>query len=67
MNNAQNPIPDVRKELSADALFGVVRKSFRAIKDPHAEANDISLTDGLMSAFAMFSLKDPSLLAYGEA
>jgi hypothetical protein len=58
--------PHVRKHLSADALFHVVRSGFADIPDPHCADVDISLTDTLMSAFAMFSLKAPSLLAFDK-
>src|SRR5437870_2214349 len=58
--------PTVRKHLSADALFHVVRSGFANIPDPRCEDADISLTDALMSAFAMFSLKAPSLLAFDK-
>ena len=56
----------VRKHLSASGLFGLVRQGFAKIKDHRAENVKISLKDALMSAFAMFSLKDPSLLAFDE-
>ena len=55
-----------RKQLSADALFHLVRSGFANIPDPRGEDVDISLTDTLMSAFAMFSLKAPSLLAFAK-
>src|SRR5260370_35967007 len=58
--------PHVRKPLSADALFHVVRSGFADIPDPRCADVDISLTDTLMSAFAMFSLKAPSLLAFDK-
>jgi hypothetical protein len=58
--------PQERKHLSADALFHVVRSGFATIPDPRGEHGDISLTDALMSAFAMFSLKAPSLLAFDK-
>src|SRR5438552_12532215 len=58
--------PKERKHLSADALFHLVRSGFATIPDPRCEDGDISLTDALMSAFAMFSLKAPSLLAYDK-
>jgi hypothetical protein len=58
--------PHVRKHLSADALFHVVRSGFADIPDPRCAGVDISLTDTLMSAFAMFSLKAPSLLAFDK-
>jgi len=55
-----------RKHLSADALFHLVRSGFANIPAPRCEDVDISLTDTLMSAFAMFSLKAPSLLAFDK-
>jgi hypothetical protein len=58
--------PKARKHLSADALFRVVRSGFATIPDPRGEDVEISLTDALMSAFAMFSLKAPSLLAFDK-
>jgi hypothetical protein len=56
--------PKGRKHLSADALFGLVRRSFANIADDRGGEVEIPLTDALMSAFAMFSLKSPSLLAF---
>src|SRR5213593_16070 len=58
--------PKARKHLSADALFHLVRSGFTNIPDPRSDDGDISLTDALMSAFAMFSLKAPSLLAFDK-
>jgi hypothetical protein len=58
--------PKARKHLSADALFHVVQSGFATIPDPRGEDVDISLTDALMSAFAMFSLKAPALLAFDK-
>ena len=55
-----------RKHLSADALFGMVRSGFANIPDDRLSDTDISLTDALMAAFAMFSLKSPSLLAFDK-
>jgi hypothetical protein len=58
--------PKGRKHLSAEALFRLVRSSCATIPDHrHAEV-DISLTDTLMSGFAVFSLKSPSLLAFDK-
>src|SRR3954467_58589 len=54
----------VRKDLSADSLFRVLRSHFAALPDPRSADREIPLDDALMSAFAMFSLKDPSLLAF---
>jgi hypothetical protein len=58
--------PYVRKHLSADALFHLVRSGFANLPDPWLDKTEISLTDALMSAFAMFSLKAPSLLAFDK-
>jgi hypothetical protein len=58
--------PKGRKHLSADALFRLVRSGFTHIPDHRSGDPEISLTDALMSAFAMFSLKSPSLLAFDE-
>ena len=55
----------IRERLSASGLFGVLRCGFEKIVDRRAvEVIKISLADTLMSGFAMFSLKDPSLLAF---
>jgi len=58
--------PKVRQHLSADALFGLLRTAFAAMADHRSGDTDISLTDALMSAFAMCSLKSPSLLAFDQ-
>jgi hypothetical protein len=55
-----------RKDFSADALFRLVRSRFDRMGDRRSGEIDIPLGDALMSAFAMFSLKDPSLLAFDE-
>jgi hypothetical protein len=56
--------PTGRKHLSADALFRLVYAGFDHIPDHRPATADIPLTDALMSAFALFSLKSPSLLAF---
>jgi Transposase DDE domain len=58
--------PRERKHLSADALFSVIRSGFAAIPEYRLSDTDISLTDALMAAFALFSLKSPSLLAFDK-
>jgi hypothetical protein len=58
--------PKGRKHLSADALFRLVRSGFDTILDHRSPDAEVSLTDALMSAFAMFSLKSPSLLAFDK-
>lgn len=52
----------VRKHLNADALFSTVQLGLQKIPDHRPGEVKISLVDTLMSSFAMFSLKDPSLL-----
>ncbi len=54
----------VRKHLSASGLYKLVRTGFSKIEDLRTEKADISLPDVLMSGFALFSLKDPSLLGF---
>jgi hypothetical protein len=56
--------PPLRKHLSADALIHLVRSRLARLPDVRPPDVTISLTDALMSAFALFSLKDPSLLAF---
>ena len=57
---------EARKDLSADALFRSLRSHFGSLPDPRSGEVEIPLDDALMSAFAMFSLKDPSLLAFDD-
>jgi len=57
----------VRDRLSAGGLLKLLRSGFEKIEDHRiAELVKVSLPDTLMSAFAMFSLKDPSLLAFEQ-
>jgi hypothetical protein len=56
----------LRKHLSADALLSQLRSGFATIPDHRAGDVDIALSDALMSAFALFSLKAPSLLAFDK-
>ena len=58
--------PKARTYLSADALFGLVRNGFALIPDYRLSETDIALADALMAAFAMCSLKAPSLLAFDK-
>jgi hypothetical protein len=58
--------PAVRKHLSADALFSRLRTGFSAIADHRPGTPKIPLPDALLSAFALFSLKSPSLLAFDD-
>lgn len=56
----------LRKHLNADALLHTMKTGFDKIKDHRPGNVQHSLGDALMSGFAMFSLKDPSLLAFDE-
>jgi len=58
--------PHVRKHLSADALFRLVHSGFASLPEYRMGDVEIALPDALMSAFAMFSLKAPSLLAFDK-
>lgn len=59
--------PAPRKHLSANALFRTIHDSFQDVDDPRTGDNPtISLPDALMSGFAVFALKDPSMLAFDQ-
>jgi hypothetical protein len=55
-----------RQHLSADALYRLVRSTFREVADPRSAAAAIPLGDALMAGFAVFALKAPSLLAFDD-
>jgi hypothetical protein len=55
-----------RKHLSGDALIQLLRDEFQQLSDAAPAPDRITLTDALLSGFALFSLKDPSLLAFQE-
>jgi hypothetical protein len=59
-------ILNVRKQLSADGLYALLCAAFKRIPDHRRDGSPIPLVDTLMSAFATFALKDPSLLAFEE-
>jgi len=56
----------VRKHLSADALIRTVRSSFEHVGETRKGKSQIPMEDALMAAFAMYSLKDPSLLQFDK-
>jgi hypothetical protein len=60
-------VPKVRKRLSSDALFALLKTRFATIPD-HRNADKVTfpLADVLQAGFALFSLKDPSLLAFED-
>mgnify|MGYP001564515523 FL=1 len=57
--------PRIRKDLNADALFALVRKEFERISDLRNKPQG-TCADALMAGLALFSLKDPSLLAFED-
>ena len=59
-------VPKMRKYLCADALLRSVQDVFCQIPEHRKGDAKIPLHDALMSAFAMFSLKSPSLLAFDK-
>ncbi len=57
--------PKTRRHLSFDPLIRQIRLRAKQLPDPRDQANcSYSMADAVMSAFALFSLKDPSLLAF---
>lgn len=65
VRNPDKPILlNTRKHLSYDAINMKIRKDFNRIEDTFSTRSKISLGDALMSAYAMFSLKYPSLLDF---
>jgi len=57
---------ELRKHLNADALLTTMKTGFEKIKDHRPGNVQHSLGDTLMAGFAIFSLKDLSLLAFDE-
>jgi len=58
--------PKARKHLSADARFGLVRNGFAHLPDSRLSEPAMAFADALRAAFAMFSLKAPSRLAFDK-
>ena len=52
--------------ISASNLIETIHTGFEQVPDQRALNTKISLTDALMSGFAMFSLKDSSLLQFDK-
>ena len=59
-------LPRDATHLSTAALFSLVQNGFATIPDYRLSNTDISFTDALMSAFAMFSLILLLLLAFDK-
>jgi hypothetical protein len=58
--------PKGRKHLCGDSLFRLLRENFATLADDRVDEVEMPLNDALMSAFAMFSLQAPSLLAFDQ-
>ncbi len=54
------------KHLNADALFSTMKIGFEKLQTIRPGSVQHSLGDTLMAGFAMFSLKDPSLLEFDK-
>jgi hypothetical protein len=62
-----NRIPRPKRYLNADAMIASLRIRFGDVPDRRRQAScDYSMTDTITAAFAMFSLKEPSLLSFEE-
>ena len=57
--------PKARKHLSFEPIIRRIRLRAKQLPDPRDQSDcSYSMADAVMSAIAMFSLKDPSLLAF---
>src|SRR5205823_738262 len=57
--------PEQPLDLNVDSLHRLLRRRFRSFPDPRVpQPIHIPLVDALLSGFALFALKDPSLLAF---
>jgi hypothetical protein len=54
-----------RQHLNADALIDTLRARFATLPDARVKPT-VPLADALLSGFALFALKDPSLLAFDQ-
>src|SRR5208337_5414497 len=55
-----------RKHLNPDAMIRVLRSEFERVPDTTPHSSKLTLADALMSGYAIFALKDPSLLAFEQ-
>ena len=55
-----------RKHLSPDALLRAIRQCFEEVPHPRPAGAKVSTADSLMAGFALFALKEPSLLAFDD-
>jgi hypothetical protein len=58
-------LPKPRRGLSADPLTDTLRRRFESVADDRRQSScTYSMADTLMSAFAMFATKEPSMLSF---
>lgn len=57
----------VLKSLKIDSLIGWLQVKFTRFTEYRAKNRSVQLVDALLSGFAMFSLKDPSLLFFNNS
>ena len=62
----RDPPPASRKHLSFDPLIRAIHERAQQLLDTRTRDGDYSIADAVMSAIAMFSLKDSSLLAFQD-
>jgi hypothetical protein len=55
----------LRQHLNADAIIDTLGERFATLPDSRVKPT-VTLSDALMSGFALFALKDPSLLAFDQ-
>jgi len=55
-----------QKKIKIDQLVALLRECFQKVKDPRPGSKIISMNDFLMSSYAIFSLKYPSLLRFDQ-
>jgi hypothetical protein len=65
MDQGENPIKEI-KQLKFDSLSKWLSGKFKRFKDIRAKNSKIKLSDSLLSGFAMYSLKDPTLLFFNN-
>lgn len=64
---SQTDLPKPRRGLFAYALMETLRRRFNDVPDHRRQAScDYSMSDTLMSEFAMFATKEPSMLAFED-
>ena len=56
----------IKSELNANSLIAAMRDFFLTVIDQRSSNRSISLADALMCGFAMFSLKEKSLLSFED-